>query len=416
MIYRRGAKGGAGRPPADPEAAEDYETIRVERDRYRQMLDALPLNVMMCEPENFTVTYASRTSLETLRRLEHLISIKADELVGASIDVFHKNPEHQRRILKDPANLPWQARIRLGDEHLDLKVSAIRDADGGYAGPMLSWSVITDQVEMANRVKEVVDIVASAATELDSTATGLSDAANSSSERCSVVAASSQQASMNVHTVASATEELAASIAEITGQVAESAKIATMAVEEAEQTGSVMAKLAETASKIGEIVELINNIAAQTNLLALNATIEAARAGEAGKGFAVVANEVKQLAGQTASATEQITRQIEAIQSGSEGAVKSLDDVSGTIRKMSEISNSVSVGMEQQRTATDDIARNVQEAATGTEDVTKNIETVSQATLSTEESARQVLDAAGELARNAERLRSEIDSFLGRKD
>ncbi|MEQ8827168.1 MAG: methyl-accepting chemotaxis protein, partial [Parvibaculum sp.] len=343
-------------------------------------------------------------------------SIKADELVGASIDVFHKNPEHQRRILKDPANLPWQARIRLGDEHLDLKVSAIRDADGGYAGPMLSWSVITDQVEMANRVKEVVDIVASAATELDSTATGLSDAANSSSERCSVVAASSQQASMNVHTVASATEELAASIAEITGQVAESAKIATMAVEEAEQTGSVMAKLAETASKIGEIVELINNIAAQTNLLALNATIEAARAGEAGKGFAVVANEVKQLAGQTASATEQITRQIEAIQSGSEGAVKSLDDVSGTIRKMSEISNSVSVGMEQQRTATDDIARNVQEAATGTEDVTKNIETVSQATLSTGESARQVLDAAGELARNAERLRSEIDSFLGRKD
>jgi methyl-accepting chemotaxis protein len=216
----------------------------------------------------------------------------------------------------------------------------------------------------------------------------------------------------NVQTVASATEELAASIREIGNQVTESTGIISGAVEQAEDTNGKVRLLADAAQKIGDVVTLINEIASQTNLLALNATIEAARAGEAGKGFAVVASEVKNLATQTAKATEEIAAQVRAIQDSTDQSAKAIGEISHTINRVNEISTAIASAVEEQGAATQEISRNVQQASSGTAEVTSNIIGVTQASQQTSAGSSQVLSAASELARNGERLRSEVEDFL----
>ena len=256
-----------------------------EAARLLQMVDEMPMSVVMCDTENFAINYVNKASVANLKTLEHLLPCKVDDIMGQSIDIFHKDPSHQRRILSDPNNLPHKALITLGEEKLDLAVSAIRDKQGGYIGPMLTWSVVTDRVRIATNVKDVVDVVAAAATEMDSTAQTMTATADSTSQQATAVAAASEEASTNVQTVAAAAEQLASSITEISRQVAKSSEIALSAAEEAERTNETVETLAEAGQKIGEIVELINNIAGQTNLLALNATIEAARARRCRQGL-----------------------------------------------------------------------------------------------------------------------------------
>jgi methyl-accepting chemotaxis protein len=205
---------------------------------------------------------------------------------------------------------------------------------------------------------------------------------------------------------------LASSIVEITRQVTQSAKIAGRAKEEAQHTDTVVQELADSAQKIGEIVGLISNIAAQTNLLALNATIEAARAGDAGKGFAVVASEVKSLATQTARATEDIARQISHIQGATKVAVTSIQGFGATVGEISEIAAAVAAAVEEQGAATQDIARNVQQAAAGTREVTSNIAGVSAGANDTGTAAGRVLEASGEVSRQAEQLKSEVGLYI----
>jgi methyl-accepting chemotaxis protein len=183
-------------------------------------------------------------------------------------------------------------------------------------------------------------------------------------------------------------------------------------VQEAEATNETVQGLAEAASKIGDVVDLINNIAGQTNLLALNATIEAARAGEAGKGFAVVAGEVKNLANQTARATEDISAQIMAIQNETNDAVGAIERIRDVVVEVNEIATTIATAVEQQGVSTQEIARNVQQAARGTQDVNENIENVSRAAGETGTAAGQVLGASKDMARQAEELRSEVERFL----
>ena len=383
-----------------------------ETERLMQMLDEMPINIMTCDPLDLTINYANNTSVRTLRTLEHLLPCKADDLMGKCIDIFHKNPSHQRQLLANPANLPHHAVIQLDDQFLDLNVAAITSKEGDYLGPMLSWSIVTDSINIANRVKDVVEIVSAAATELDATAQTMSAGAEETSVQANTVAAASEEASTNVQTVASATEELTASVAEINLQVAESARIAANAVEEAERGATTMEGLAQASDRIGEIVSLISDIAAQTNLLALNATIEAARAGEAGKGFAVVASEVKSLATQTAKATDDISAQINQMQSATSEAVEAISSVRTTIGSMSEISSAIASAMEEQGATTQEISRNIQEATAGVNDVTSNITGVSEAASQTGSSATDVLTAARELAVQADALKAEVEEFL----
>ena len=261
-------------------------------------------------------------------------------------------------------------------------------------------------------IAEVVGTVASASTELQTSAQSMAATAEETSRQSTVVAAASEQASTNVQTVASATEELASSVAEITRQVAESARICAAAVAEAAQTQQAMHGPAEMAQKIGDVVTLITNIASQTNLLALNATIEAARAGDAGKGFAVVASEVKNLANQTAKATEEISAQISAMQKASAESVHAIETISATIGRVNEIATTIASAVEQQGAATKEIARNVQQASQGTSEVSSNISGVSQAASETGAASSQVLNAAGELSKQSELLRGQVDRFL----
>jgi len=262
------------------------------------------------------------------------------------------------------------------------------------------------------QVKAVVDQVSAAATEMQGTARSMSGAVEDASKRSTAVAAASEEASTNVQTVASAAEELSSSISEINRQVVQSARIADKAVEEAGRTNDSVRGLADAAQKIGDVVKLINEIAAQTNLLALNATIEAARAGEAGKGFAVVASEVKNLANQTAKATEEIGGQIGSIQMATQDSVKAIEGIGSTIKQIHEIATTIAAAVEEQGAATQEIARNVQQAASGTGQVSSNIADVTRAVGEAGTAASRVLSASGGLSQQSDTLRKQVSEFL----
>jgi methyl-accepting chemotaxis protein len=266
--------------------------------------------------------------------------------------------------------------------------------------------------EFDRLIASVVEVVTASAQQLQTDAQGLSATADQTNQQAVAVATAAEEASSNVQTVASATEELTASVAEISRQVSQSLAIAEAAVTEADRTNITVASLAEAAQKIGQVVGLINDIASQTNLLALNATIEAARAGDAGKGFAVVASEVKNLANQTAKATDDIQAQVGQMQAATGTAVDAIKGIGSTIQRVNQIATAIAASVEEQGAATREIARNIQEAAHGTQEVSRNIGGVTVAAGETGSLAGQTLTAARDLSQEASRLRQEVDAFI----
>jgi len=355
-----------------------------ETAKLMQMLDQMPINVLLADKDTFEITYINSTSVETLRPLANLLPVPPDQLLGQCIDIFHKNPAHQRNLLANPGNLPHNAMIKLGDETLDLAVSALTDTQGNYIGPMLSWSVVSQNVRMADNVSGVVQSVAAASTEMQQSAESMQTTAETATSRTEAVAA--------------AAEELSSSIAEIGRQVSHSAGVAGGAVDESQRASKQIDGLAEAAQKIGQVVDIIQDIASQTHLLALNATIEAARAGDAGKGFAVVASEVKSLANQTANATEEISTQVAEIQGATQSAVESNESITKTISEINEIASTIASAVEEQDAAT--------------QEVSSNIVQVTEAAGETGRIASDVLSASSELSQQAEALTGHIDEFV----
>jgi methyl-accepting chemotaxis protein len=565
---------------------------------FQQMIENSPLNFMRADREN-VIRYINPASLRTLKKLEHLLPCKVDEIVGKSVDIFHKDPTYQRRLLNDPKNLPRQADIRLGPETLNLMVSAMYDADKNYVGAMVSWDIITERVqaaadvngqisaikksqaviefhmdgtiltandnflrtmgysldeikgqhhrmfaeegfgnsaeyrefwaklnrgeylageykrvakggrevwlqasynpimdqngkpfkvvkyatditeqvktrheieEMAKREKaaaqelkvkvdRILTVVSAAArgdlsqeiavrgedaigqmgeglakffTDLRSsigsigqTAISLSSAseelttvsqqmsanAEETAAQAKTVAGATQQVSQNLHSVATGAEEMTATVQSISGNATEAAKVAGEAVKSAQSANITVQKLGESSAEIGEVIKVITSIAQQTNLLALNATIEAARAGEAGKGFAVVANEVKELAKQTAKATEDISRKITAIQEDTKRAVESIGSITGVIGQINDISGTIATAVEEQSATTNEMSRNVTEAAKGSGEILQNIEGVATAADGTTRGAQDAQKAAQQLSLMSNELRGLVGRF-----
>ncbi|MFL6023594.1 MAG: methyl-accepting chemotaxis protein [Marmoricola sp.] len=619
------------------------EKLALEKQvaRVTSMMENSPTNMMFAD-RDFVITYMNPASLQTLSKLEEHLPVKAAEVVGSSLDIFHTKPDYQRGILADEAQLPRRANIAVGPETLDLLVSAIRDDSGEYIGAMATWEVITEKLaneravaeaaadtaavntvlskltgantveeavqtaldtvrnefgwvygsfwriddadqrlkfvqesgdagpefrkvtleasfekgvglagrtwatndlfftqdigemtdcvrapvaqkvgvksgvsfpitmggtvvgtmdffatetlhpsgqrldalrnvgrlvsqaldrlqkeladreaaaDLADKVNLVLGVVRAAAegdltmeipvsgtdaigqladglgtllgtlrgsmTNIGSTADtlavaseqltilaqGMGDGATLTSDRAASASGASVQVSASIQTVATAAEEMTASIREIAKNATEAATVATGAVSVASSAQGTVASLGESSAEIGQVIKVITSIAQQTNLLALNATIEAARAGDAGKGFAVVANEVKELAKETARATEDIGQKIEAIQSDTQGAVAAIAEISEVIGRINDIQTTIASAVEEQTATTNEIARSVTEAAAGANGIAEDVTQVASAAEDTRQGAQNTLQSATDLSGMAAELKGLVEKF-----
>ncbi|MEO1496933.1 MAG: methyl-accepting chemotaxis protein [Planctomycetota bacterium] len=283
--------------------------------RLSNMVENLPINVIYADRDN-VIRYMNPASTNTLRKLQHLLPIPVDTIVGSSIDTFHSNPAHQQKVLADPSNLPIHRDITLGDEILDLLVSAIYDKDQNYVGAMATWSIVTEQAKIKADAGQLGEVG---------------------------------------QTVASSVTEMAAAIEEVSKSVSRTASLATGAEQQASDAGDSIEQLNAASVEIEEVVSLIRDLADQTNLLALNATIEAARAGESGRSFAVVAKEVKELAAETTGATQNIGERVDRIRSNISTVVDATKAITESVTEVSQNSNTIAAAIEEQSATMSDM-------------------------------------------------------------
>ena len=351
----------------------------------------------------FVWLYVGRSIIRRIRSLQH--SMKVLSSGDLESEIYRSSQHDEIAEMSDSLQVFREsmiaARALTADQDKDRVAKAER------ASRMESRIA-----EFEAAVRGALGSLQSAANSMQSTAQGMSASADQSSALVSAVASAAEETSVNVQTVSAGTEQLSSSIAEIGRQVVTSAEIARKAVDEAGTTDATMQGLADNAARISVVVDLIQTIASQTNLLALNATIEAARAGEAGRGFAVVASEVKNLASQTAKATDEIRQQIGDMQNVTTTAVTAIRNISATIGEINDVTTAIAAAVEQQGAATREIARNIQHAAGGTSEVSSNIVGVSNASSEAGTAAAEVLSASDALRREADVLQSEIDAFL----
>lgn len=376
------------------------------------MVDKMPINAMMCDPKSLELIYMNEMSKKTLKELEVHLPVSADNLIGQCIDVFHKNPSHQRRILGDPSNLPFTAKIKLGPEILKLDITGILDDDDTYVGALATWAVVTKTEQAAAMVTEKSQSLEDEAASASAAVEQMSSAADETMHLASMVAAAAEEAMANVQTVAAATEELSVTGSDIANQATQASDVASSAADRAERAAEEVSALQDASDRIGRVLSLISEISHRTRLLALNATIEATRAGESGKGFAVVAHEIKALANQTSSAVDDITHEIETVQGEVGNTVSAIGDIRQRITEVDTIASAIASHVGEQTTATSEIAANSQEAAAGTMEVSKHIQSVRVAVERANESVSSLQGTTETLNGLSSVLRGEIGGLL----
>ncbi|MCC0806346.1 methyl-accepting chemotaxis protein [Methylobacterium sp. W2] len=397
------------KPTIDTRMSVDFEAV----------LDALPVNVLVLDPTSANITYANRRSIETLHTLrEHIpSSVDPDRMVGSSMDVFHKNPSHQRGIVSDPARLPWRTKIRLGPKTLDLHVSAVYSGNGDYLAAVLSWADMTPLTDAIASFDQAAQTSLGRAAEATTTVRGAAghvlNKTGETSQAAEIASTGASGTSSNVGAVAAAVEELNASNAEINQQMNRSRSVTSAAVEEVRQAVASVQALRENSQRIERVVGMIGKIASQTNLLALNATIEAARAGVAGRGFAVVATEVKELADQTSRATSEVSQQITQIQATTTATVTMIERIAVTIARIDESAVTVAAAIEEQTATATEISRSINTASLQTRRVNESVVAVAASADSSAASAQSVLGATTELDQQINHLTQAVTVFLG---
>ncbi|RCS42100.1 PAS domain S-box protein [Bremerella cremea] len=303
--------GSDGKPYKVVKFATDVtEDVRVQEEatRLMNMVESLPTNLILAD-NDLIIRYMNPASLNSLKEIAHLLPVAIDEVVGSSIDLFHKNPEHQRKVLANKANFPIKSSIKLGNEILSLEVRPIHDRSGVEIGLMTTWLVITEQMKIREQVGTLGQVG---------------------------------------KTVADNVQDMGGAITEISENIGRTANLALTAEQQSKTARQTIATLGDSSVEIEEVVTLICDLADQTNLLALNATIEAARAGEAGRGFAVVASEVKSLANSTQAATQTIAERVQRIRTSIEGAINSTNEIAKSVVEVSSNTTAVAAAIEQQ--------------------------------------------------------------------
>jgi len=349
------------------------------------------------------ISEREETETATVHRIEVLMAVALLVGLGVAVLIVTSITRSMARMLA--------VMREIAEKNLSIEdVEVASEDELGKAGLALN-QMKHSLHEMIQSITGTAQHVASASEELSSTSQQITANSEETSAQANVVAQSAQQVSQNLQSISAGGEEMTTTIQSIASNAHEAATIASKAVQTAQAANATIGKLGASSAEIGEVIKVITSIAQQTKLLALNATIEAARAGEAGKGFAVVANEVKELARQTAKATEDISHKIVAIQSDTNGAVEAIGTISTVIHQINDISGTIATAVEEQSATTNEMTRNVADAAKGSGEITNNISGVAQAAQGTSTSAQESQKAANDLADLASQLRALVDQF-----